>query len=640
MSQAPAPALPPWLGGAPVPGGIIRYAHAQCDGDADHFYVISGVDSNFSLTDRTLRFDAAANSWTELAPIPDGSESPTGVCYAGRIHVFGGNASDMHWVYDISSDSWAAGAPVPRSVIAATAAGWAGRIYLAGGAADFFPEATTDVVDIYDVASDSWLDPASPMPHGTSFAGYVQAGQYLYVAGGWDAAGSIDANVAASQRLDMTTGTWTTGPDLGTPRADLALAATDTALYAIGGDTSGGFFFDASDVVERLETAGWPSGAWTSFASLPIGLQANTAGYCTTAITGNEIWSTGGAEADLASTTSFNFFTETPGEACATIRADVPWLSVDPASGSVAPDGSVAVGVTVDASGLTVGTHVATLLVATTDPALPEVAVSVHVVVEPAKAFLSVATAGTVGGVAATDEDVVAVGADDAAVLYFDGSDVGLGGLAIDAFATLDDGSLLFSFTAPGSVPGVAGTVDDSDIVRFEPDSLGADTAGSFTLWFDGSDVGLTTNNEDLDAIDVVAGTLYVSTLGGASVPGLSGSNPDADILAFTWTSLGTSTAGTWALYADMSDVGLSTNSENVDALALDDPTDPPSAMAFVSTTGTLSVPGLTAQNDDVSVVTFTATGNATAGTWASTPYLDGAALGIENNDISAFELP
>ncbi len=139
-----------------------------------------------------------------------------------------------------------------------------------------------------------------------------------------------------------------------------------------------------------------------------------------------------------------------------------------------------------------------------------------------------------------TDEDVVAIAADDTAVLYFDGSDVGLGGLAIDAFATLDDGSLLFSFTAPGTVDGVAGTVDDSDIVRFEPTTLGVDTAGTFSLWFDGSDVGLTTNNEDLDAIDVVGGKLYVSTTRlRPRCRASSGSNADADILAFTWTSLG-----------------------------------------------------------------------------------------------------
>ena len=89
-NAAPSPALPPWLGGAPLPGGAVRYAHAQCDGDADHFYAIGGVDSNFGVTNQAARFDSAANAWTILAPIPEGSEGATGVCIAGRIHVLGG----------------------------------------------------------------------------------------------------------------------------------------------------------------------------------------------------------------------------------------------------------------------------------------------------------------------------------------------------------------------------------------------------------------------------------------------------------------------------------------------------------------------------------------------------------------------
>jgi hypothetical protein len=43
--------------------------------------------------------------------------------------------------------------------------------------------------------------------------------------------------------------------------------------------------------------------------------------------------------------------------------------------------------------------------------------------------------------------------------------------------------------------------VDDSDIVCFVPSSLGATTAGAFVFHFDGSDVGLTTDDEDVDAI-------------------------------------------------------------------------------------------------------------------------------------------
>jgi hypothetical protein len=54
-------------------------------------------------------------------------------------------------------------------------------------------------------------------------------------------------------------------------------------------------------------------------------------------------------------------------------------------------------------------------------------------------------------------------------------------------------------------VPGIAGTVDDSDIVRFEG-ALGDATTGTFSLYFDGSDVGLTASDHDVDAARAAPG--------------------------------------------------------------------------------------------------------------------------------------
>ena len=326
----------------------------------------------------------------------------------------------MHWVYDIAADSWAAGAPLPRGVVGATAAGWAGRIYLAGGTSNFEPGGVTDQVDIYDIATDTWVGTASAMPDGTAFSGYAQAAQYLYVAGGYDTAGGYDANVVASQRYDLNSDTWTTGPDLATGRADFALAATDAALYAMGGDTSGGSIFEPGDTVERLETAGWPGGSWAGYAPLPAARTANSAGYCSQGFDGGEVWSVAALTRTSSSPTARSSRSTPASIARPCAPTSHGCRSTRPPV-SVAADGSVPVAVTIDATGLGVGTHAASLIVATTDPAVAEVVIPVHVVVEPAKAFISVATAGTVGGVDATDEDVVAVAADDTAVLYFDG---------------------------------------------------------------------------------------------------------------------------------------------------------------------------------------------------------------------------
>jgi hypothetical protein len=81
--------------------------------------------------------------------------------------------------------------------------------------------------------------------------------------------------------------------------------------------------------------------------------------------------------------------------------------------------------------------------------------------------------------------------------LFVDGSDIGLANTDVDAFELQGDGTLLMSFDTNFTLTGF-GAVDDSDILRFTPTSTGNTTAGTWSWHFDGSDVGLTTNDEDV----------------------------------------------------------------------------------------------------------------------------------------------
>ena len=239
----------------------------------------------------------------------------------------------------------------------------------------------------------------------------------------------------------------------------------------------------------------------------------------------------------------------------------------------------------------------------------------------------------TVGGVAAENEDVLYLDGATSS-LAFDGSDVGLASFRIDAFSWLSATSLLLSFDVSGTVPGIAGTVDDSDIVRFTATSLGATTAGTFTLYFDGSDVGLTTSGEDLDAVELLPnGRILVSTINTVSVVGLSAE--DEDLLEFVPTSLGSTTAGTFSLYFDGSDVGLTLAGEDVDAAAVDG-----TGKIYLSTVANFSVAGLSGGDEDVFVFTPSSLGETTSGAFSSALYFDGSAHGLAVNDVAAIDLP
>ena len=158
---------------------------------------------------------------------------------------------------------------------------------------------------------------------------------------------------------------------------------------------------------------------------------------------------------------------------------------------------------------------------------------------------------------------------------------------------------LILSFTASRIVNGV-GTVHGEDLVAFTPTGYGAATQGSFRLFFDGSDIGLTTTGENIDAVDVGStGTIYFSTQGAFDV--LSGAarrtGNDKDIVACTTPTLvGTTSAcsGGVSRYRSGSSLGLTSFSENVDAFDLT-----AGGNDILSTTGSYTVTGNTGQGTD-----------------------------------------
>ncbi len=220
------------------------------------------------------------------------------------------------------------------------------------------------------------------------------------------------------------------------------------------------------------------------------------------------------------------------------------------------------------------------------------------------------------------DEDVVSYNEGTGNwALEFDGSDVGLGSFEIDGLAILPGGDFLLSFRQSGTVGGVS--TDDSDVVRFTGTG-GSSTSGTFSLYFDGSDVGLTSNGEDVDGITLDSGgNLVVSTQGGFSGTGASGA--DEDLFLFTGT-LGSSTSGSFSQLFDGSDVGLGGNSaEDVDAATFT-----AGGGLLLSTSGSFSVTGLTGADEDIAEFAGTF-GSSTSGTYSMRQDL--STLGISTNE-------
>ena len=244
--------------------------------------------------------------------------------------------------------------------------------------------------------------------------------------------------------------------------------------------------------------------------------------------------------------------------------------------------------------------------------------------------YFSVNRTTSVQGLTVNDEDIVSV-VDGQANLFVDGSDIGLTDLRLDAFDIISPSEILMSFTDAAEIPGIPQLVDDSDIVLFRARRLGSSTEGSFELYFDGSDVGLTTSNEDVKGIAVLSdGLLLITTNFAASVPGLQAEN--ADVAAFRPSSLGPDTRGEWSLYFDGSDVGI--QSADLDAISVDS-----TGNLYLSVTRSVSLGSLTAGGEDIFVFRPATLGPDTLGTFASTLFLDGSLLGLEEADVFGFDV-
>jgi len=246
--------------------------------------------------------------------------------------------------------------------------------------------------------------------------------------------------------------------------------------------------------------------------------------------------------------------------------------------------------------------------------------------------YASFASNGSVGAVTFADEDILRFDGTTWS-LFFDGSDVGVGGVDVFAFYLMDADTILVAFDKAITVGGIA--FAPSDIARFDATSLGSTTAGTFSMYFNGVDVGLDTSAESIDALEILSnGQILISTTGNPSLTGLTGL-ADEDILAFTPTALGSATSGTWSLYFDGSDVGLADSSnEDVDALGID-----PNGAIYLSTLGDFSAPGVAGFDEDVFVCTPTSLGNVTACNYSAALYFDGSTWGLDVNDVDAFSL-
>lgn len=245
-------------------------------------------------------------------------------------------------------------------------------------------------------------------------------------------------------------------------------------------------------------------------------------------------------------------------------------------------------------------------------------------VTAPALLYFSTIGVVSVGPANPDDADIYAWKGGSNVTRIFDASAHGVPGAAdVDALSVVDTDTFYLSFWTATTLPDV-GLVAPHDIVLYD--------AGTWSVFFDGSDVGLTGTGENVDGFVILGAMQVAVSTDGSPDVGLPGIEADEDLLLCTG-SFGSATTCTWSYYFDGSDIGLTLSAEDVDGAA------DTGGDLYLSTSGAFAVTGGTSGADeDVFRCNGGSRGEATTCTSTSL-FFDGSALGV-TDDLDAIDRP
>ncbi len=244
---------------APAPD--LERGEAACASDGTRILVAGGiVDAPVELpagSDATARvevYDSEHKIWSDAPDLPVSMHHLAVSHAAGRFWATGGypgpsfTPSDLLASWGPGEDSWTLHERMPVARGAHGAAVVDDRIILVGGVT---LEGVTDRVDAYNTTTQEW-ERLEHAPTAREHLGVDAIGATVYVAGGRN--GDFDSQITAFDAYNSTSGTWSQGPDLPTPRGGSAATGSPYGFIVAGGEATGKTFEEMERFNEHNQT--------------------------------------------------------------------------------------------------------------------------------------------------------------------------------------------------------------------------------------------------------------------------------------------------------------------------------------------------------------------------------------------------
>lgn len=218
--------------------------------DGDRIVIAGGIDETVAVVSEVWAFDGA--TWSALPALPEPRHHATLLSRDGTLYLLGGMASlrfeplDTVFALAPGATAWERRAPLPRPLAAAVGAWVSGELILAGGQTD--RGLATSVIR-GDPETGAYRAGAAPPVPSEHLAGFARDGE-VWVTGGRDFQPRLSTD--AVQVYDVARDTWRMEPPLAGPRGGhsatrLVLEGTEH-LFIAGGELEG----LALDDYERL----------------------------------------------------------------------------------------------------------------------------------------------------------------------------------------------------------------------------------------------------------------------------------------------------------------------------------------------------------------------------------------------------
>jgi N-acetylneuraminic acid mutarotase len=247
-----------WLNLKPIP--VPRQEHSTVALNETTIAVIGGVHiegASASSTDLVQFYDIPSDTWRNGTSIPYGINHPNAAAVNGRIYLLGGLTDGalspgeyINWVattgsflYDPATETWSELAPMPNGTERGSAIVGVHNdiIYLAGGMTvlqNYQDSLTT--VNAFNTTSGSWirLPPAAAnIPEGRQHGTGGVIGNKFYVVGGrWFGQMNVRGTVYELDLTNQEAG-WKTSPfHMPVPRGGLAGGIVGERIYTFGGE--------------------------------------------------------------------------------------------------------------------------------------------------------------------------------------------------------------------------------------------------------------------------------------------------------------------------------------------------------------------------------------------------------------------